>query len=248
MNFVTEVIRYRGSQYPFILLGDLNVDLDWLEDIHADTIAAHLAIYGFQDVGDHFKHPRGRWTWSQPTASRRALSLKSDWLCYCSRHIWFSMLGYQDSSFCLTQIIMQSWPKLPLANYIFIVTCDLLMFSSSIPFSKTIQWKWCTFSTLKTKQMPSGSSKTKRSIVDFNYNLEFDWQTCLCSTMATFIHSVKLFNNLWERIDADVWRKLVEKLKWKFNPATFMAPLNFYVAGIADVVGNHQDPLAKIWI
>jgi hypothetical protein len=28
MNFVTEVIRYRGSQYPFILLGDLNVDLD----------------------------------------------------------------------------------------------------------------------------------------------------------------------------------------------------------------------------
>jgi hypothetical protein len=65
MNFVTEAIHYRGSRYPFILLGDLNVDLDRLENIRADTLAAYLALYGFQDVGDHFKHQRGRWTWSQ---------------------------------------------------------------------------------------------------------------------------------------------------------------------------------------
>jgi hypothetical protein len=45
--------------YPYFLLGDLNVDLNGLEDIHADTIAAHLALYDFQDVGDQYKHPRG---------------------------------------------------------------------------------------------------------------------------------------------------------------------------------------------
>jgi hypothetical protein len=60
MNFLTEAIEYRGSCYPYILLGDLNVDLNGLDDAHADTIiAAHLALYDFQDVGDHFKHPHG---------------------------------------------------------------------------------------------------------------------------------------------------------------------------------------------
>jgi hypothetical protein len=56
-------------------LGELNVDLNRLENIRADTIAAYLALYGFQDVGDHFRHPHGSMD-MVPTASRRALSSK----------------------------------------------------------------------------------------------------------------------------------------------------------------------------
>jgi hypothetical protein len=59
MNFLTEAIQYCGSCYPYILLRDLNVDFDQLEDVCTDTIVDHLALYDFQDVGDHFKHPCG---------------------------------------------------------------------------------------------------------------------------------------------------------------------------------------------
>jgi exonuclease III len=80
MNFLTEAIQYRGSCYPYILLGDLNVDLNGLEDICTDTIAAHLALYDFQDVGDHFKHPRGRWTWSQQCQIGHYLQSRTDYV------------------------------------------------------------------------------------------------------------------------------------------------------------------------
>jgi hypothetical protein len=65
VNYLIEAVRYRGSRDPYILFGDLNIDLDRLEDIRADTIAAQLILFGLIDVGNHFKHPRGRWTWSQ---------------------------------------------------------------------------------------------------------------------------------------------------------------------------------------
>jgi hypothetical protein len=80
MNFMTEAIHYCGSRYPFILLGDSNVALVQLENIRADTIAAYLALYGFQDVGDHFKHPHGRWTWSQQHQEGRYLRSWTDYV------------------------------------------------------------------------------------------------------------------------------------------------------------------------
>jgi hypothetical protein len=47
-----------------ILLGDLNVDLDHPKDIRDDNIISMMVLLGLDDIGDHFAHPPGRWTWS----------------------------------------------------------------------------------------------------------------------------------------------------------------------------------------
>jgi hypothetical protein len=47
-------------------------------------------------------------------------------------------------------------------------------------------------------------------------------------------------------IDVNAQRKLVAKLKQRFYRAMLMAPSNFYVAGMANVVVIHPDQLAKI--
>ena len=136
MNFVTEAIRYRGSRYPYILLGDLNVDLDRLEDIRGDTIAAHLALYDFKDVGDHFKHPRGRWTWSQQRGEHYVRS-RTDYVLaqdVSDFRRWVIKIPRFDTDHraIVTEI---TFGKL----YIHRDLCELSTYPSSIPFSETFQ-------------------------------------------------------------------------------------------------------------
>ena len=45
MNFVNEAIRYRGMDDPYILLGDLNADLDWPQVIHDDKISSQMVCW-----------------------------------------------------------------------------------------------------------------------------------------------------------------------------------------------------------
>ena len=65
VSFVNEAVRYRGTDDPYIMLGDLNADLDRPRDIRDDEISSQMVLLALEDVGDHFTHPRGRWTWSQ---------------------------------------------------------------------------------------------------------------------------------------------------------------------------------------
>jgi hypothetical protein len=60
-------------------LGDLNVDFDRLDDARADVIAAQMVLLALNDVGDHFTHPRGQWTWSQVREGRYICS-KTDYI------------------------------------------------------------------------------------------------------------------------------------------------------------------------
>jgi hypothetical protein len=64
VNYVDEAVRYRGTEDPYILLGDLNVDLDRPSDTRGDNILSMIVLLGLEDVGDYYSHPRGRWTWS----------------------------------------------------------------------------------------------------------------------------------------------------------------------------------------
>ena len=63
LSFFHEAVR--STNHNLILLGDINVDLQQIEDDRLEDIATALTLVGLQDVGNHFPHPRGRWTWSQ---------------------------------------------------------------------------------------------------------------------------------------------------------------------------------------
>ena len=60
MNFVNEAIQFRGTDDPYILLGDLNADLDQPQDICDDEISSQMVLLALEDVGDHFTHPCGQ--------------------------------------------------------------------------------------------------------------------------------------------------------------------------------------------
>jgi hypothetical protein len=119
MNFMTEAIRYRGSPYPFILLWDLNVNLNRLENIRADTIAAYLALYGFQDVEiiSNTRVVNGH----GPNSVKKGAIFKVGLIMLLLKTYLIFDVGLLRF-LVLTQIIVQSRPKLPLANYIFIAT------------------------------------------------------------------------------------------------------------------------------
>ena len=70
LHFVNEAVQYRGTNDPYILLGDLNVDLDRPKDFRGDEILSQVILMALEDVGDHYAHPRGRWTWSQYRTGR----------------------------------------------------------------------------------------------------------------------------------------------------------------------------------
>jgi hypothetical protein len=59
VNYINEAIQYHGTTDPYILLGDLNVDLDHPHDSRADEILSLMVLLALQDVGDHYAHPQG---------------------------------------------------------------------------------------------------------------------------------------------------------------------------------------------
>ncbi len=59
LNHINEAIQYSSMTDPYILLGDLNVDLDHPYDSCADEILSLTVLLALQDVGDHYAHPRG---------------------------------------------------------------------------------------------------------------------------------------------------------------------------------------------
>jgi hypothetical protein len=79
VNFINEAVRFRGTEDPYILLGDLNVDLDRPSNSRADEILSMTVLLALEDVGDHYFHPRGRWTWSVPRNGRYVRS-KTDYI------------------------------------------------------------------------------------------------------------------------------------------------------------------------
>ncbi len=65
VNYINnEAVRYCGMTDPYILHGHLTVDLDHTNDNRADKILSLVVSLALEDVGDHFAHPQGRWTWS----------------------------------------------------------------------------------------------------------------------------------------------------------------------------------------
>ena len=65
LKFIAEAVRTRCS-HPLIFLGDINVDLAAPDlDDRAEDIVTALALLGLLDVSAAFRHPKGRWTWSQ---------------------------------------------------------------------------------------------------------------------------------------------------------------------------------------
>ena len=42
-----------------------NVNLDNNHDAHEDDIISQMGLLALDDIGDHFPHPCGCWTWSQ---------------------------------------------------------------------------------------------------------------------------------------------------------------------------------------
>jgi hypothetical protein len=57
VNYINEAIQYHGTTDPYILLEDLNVDLDHPHDSRADEILSLTVLLALQDVGDHYAHP-----------------------------------------------------------------------------------------------------------------------------------------------------------------------------------------------
>jgi hypothetical protein len=64
VNYVDEAVWYHGTENPYILLGDLNDDLDQPSDTRSNNILSMIVLLGLEDVGDYYSHPHGRWTWS----------------------------------------------------------------------------------------------------------------------------------------------------------------------------------------
>jgi hypothetical protein len=63
-----------------IFLGDINVDLQALDlDDRAEDIVTALELLGLKDVSSGFRHPKGRWTWSQRRQDR-ILRSTTDWI------------------------------------------------------------------------------------------------------------------------------------------------------------------------
>jgi hypothetical protein len=119
MIFLTEAIQYCGLHYPYILLGDLNVDLNGLEDVRADTIAAHwlcmilkmLVIISNTHVVD----------------GHGPNNFKEGAICEVEQiMLWLKMFPIFDAGLLrflvLTLITMQLWLKLLLAKFTFIAT------------------------------------------------------------------------------------------------------------------------------
>ena len=65
IQFINEAVQYHGTTNPYILLGNLNINLDNNHDARADDIISQIVLLALDDVGNHFPHPCGHWTWSQ---------------------------------------------------------------------------------------------------------------------------------------------------------------------------------------
>jgi hypothetical protein len=50
-------VQYCSTKDSYILLGDLNVDLDHPKGICNNSILSMVVLLGLGDIGDHFAHP-----------------------------------------------------------------------------------------------------------------------------------------------------------------------------------------------